>query len=59
MVKNDDMQIDIESVKITSLDKELKKPKKGVARFWVEVNPPVTIARRVLIYSDGRVYLDD
>ena len=61
-MKKDDMGIEIEAVKrvgVPSLDGELEKPKKGIARFMVSLNPYRVISRKVLIYSDGRVYLDD
>jgi hypothetical protein len=59
---NEKIQIEIEeieSVKVTSLDGELEAPRRGIARFTVELNPAIVITRKALIYPDGRVYLDD
>ena len=59
---NDDIRIeieDIEEISVVGINEEMEKPKKGIARFTVSLDPPVVIKRRVLVYSDGRVYLDE
>ena len=63
-IKNDDMRIEIEYMSLESfqrmlINEESERPKMGVARFRVSLNPPVIVTRKILIYSDGRVYLDD